>query len=314
MTLTDRYIAAAVRGVPADQKADIEADIRSLILDTMEVHEGEVEDPEHLERIALEELGDPERLASTYLDRELALIGPRYYLQWKKYTFWLLVLVVPTIAIVSFIATIADSSSAWEAILDVIATAGTVGVQMVFWLTFAFFIADRYGKEPVEKWKVSDLPESYGPDFSTKGAIGEVLVLALAAGLAFWAGWVRPSVTSGGERHPVFHENFDSWVLYAFGIAVLVEMIVVIVRHLRGRYGLLDVIAAVVLNGAILAIALPPLLGHEVFSAAWSEGEIGSRFENFDLGQAHNLVGALFIAFAIWDVASTAYYWYKSKR
>lgn len=314
MTLTDRYIAAAVRGVPADQKADIEADIRSLILDTMEVHEGEVEDPEHLERIALEELGDPERLASTYLDRELALIGPRYFLEWKRYTKWIALLIAPIVAVGTLVGALAAGEPAWESVLDSIATTGTVAVQIIFWLTVAFAIAERTGQSWSGKWTVKDLPEPTTASLTMKDALVEVVGLGLGAGVLLWAGLTRPSVHINEARVEFFHPELNSWVLYGLAATLIVQMIVVLIRSLRARYSGVDVAASVVLNAATLALALPPLFNHTFFSTDWTADVLGEKFESVDLGMAHNVVAAVFILFGIWDVASTAYQWWKSKR
>ena len=85
-SLTDRYVDAAMRTVPEQQRQDLGAELRASIEDQIDgrVHNGE----EHsaAERAVLTELGDPDKLAAGYTDRPLWLIGPRYYLTWWRLT------------------------------------------------------------------------------------------------------------------------------------------------------------------------------------------------------------------------------------
>ena len=62
--LTDRYVWAVLRGVPAAQRADLEPEVRALVADAIEARTGEPApsgaSAEAAERAALTELGDPD--------------------------------------------------------------------------------------------------------------------------------------------------------------------------------------------------------------------------------------------------------------
>ena len=75
-SLTDRYVAAALKGVQTDQREDVAAELRGSIADAVEVRTSQGESPDTAERAVLLELGDPTRLAAEYSGRPLYLIGP----------------------------------------------------------------------------------------------------------------------------------------------------------------------------------------------------------------------------------------------
>ena len=62
-TLTDRYVAATLRRVPARQRADIDTELRGLIADAIDGREEAGADKADAEVQTLTELGDPVRLA-----------------------------------------------------------------------------------------------------------------------------------------------------------------------------------------------------------------------------------------------------------
>src|SRR5690606_27193174 len=98
---------------------------------------------EAAERAVLTELGDPERLAATYLDRPLQLIGPRYYLTWWRLLRLLLIIVLPCVAGGVAIAFAIRGDSVGEIIGGVIGVTISAGVHIAFWTTLAFAILDR---------------------------------------------------------------------------------------------------------------------------------------------------------------------------
>ena len=96
-TLTTRYIDAVTRSVPERQRDDVARELAAAIADQIDARLVAGEAPGDAERIVLTELGDPERLAAGYADRPLHLIGPRYYLEWKRLLV-LLLWIVPACA------------------------------------------------------------------------------------------------------------------------------------------------------------------------------------------------------------------------
>ena len=65
-TMTDRYIAAALKGVRAEQRQDVAAELRGSIADAVDARMAQGDAPEAAELAVLVELGDPIRLAAEY--------------------------------------------------------------------------------------------------------------------------------------------------------------------------------------------------------------------------------------------------------
>ena len=73
-TLTDRYVDAALRRLPADKRPDIDKELRASIADAVDDRVGAGTDPAQAEVAVLTDLGDPARLAAGYADQPLHLI------------------------------------------------------------------------------------------------------------------------------------------------------------------------------------------------------------------------------------------------
>src|SRR5512146_73326 len=80
MELIDLYVAEVGQNLPAKGRADLEAEIRSLIEDTVEGRAQAAGRPVDEELVAevLKEFGSPARMAASYLPPRY-LIGPRFY-------------------------------------------------------------------------------------------------------------------------------------------------------------------------------------------------------------------------------------------
>jgi len=75
--LTERYVQAALRGLPPQQRSDIERELRTSIADAVDAKMEAGSDAAVAEREALTELGDPARLAAGYADRNPAFAQAR---------------------------------------------------------------------------------------------------------------------------------------------------------------------------------------------------------------------------------------------
>ncbi|WP_262425429.1 permease prefix domain 1-containing protein [Brachybacterium sp. Z12] len=120
--LTERYLRAAIAGLPAATQDDVRTELTALIMDATEARIDQGEEPPAAERAVLTELGDPAILAAEYADRPLHLIGPRYFLVWRR-LLKLLLWIVPAVAVVGVaisqalvdapLGTLIGSPSAW---------------------------------------------------------------------------------------------------------------------------------------------------------------------------------------------------------
>ena len=265
-TLTDRYVWAVLRAVPQGKRTELEPEIRALVADAMDAHAGEAS-PGAAERAALAELGDPDSLAAQYTDKTRVLIGPHLYPEWERLLKLLLPIVVP-------IAGIAVGAVGWvsgkpvgEAIVSGLGVAFTVAVQLTFWFTLVFAIAERTGS-PVasltgQPWSPDDLPDVPAPDRMSLGeAIATIAFGVFVLVAIVWVQLASPIVIEG-TSYPLFDPaTWAWWVWYVLALTVA-EIAFAAGLYLRGRWtwGFATVNAVL---GAALAIPAVYLIAEDL--------------------------------------------------
>jgi hypothetical protein len=254
-TLTDRYVDAALRSIPEDQRADIELELRASIDDAVEARIAGGEDQAVAEDAVLVDLGDPDHLAARYTGRPFALIGPARYGEWRRLLRTLL-LVVPVAGLGVGIAGSIAGGDIVDVLWQMAAVMFNVAVQICFWTTLVFAVMDRTGSgERVRRpWRTDDLPEpSAGPQVTLGDTVLSVVVAVIAIAAMFWQ---RGSelVTVDGEGVPVLDpDHWSTW--WPFLIVVLVaDAVLALVAYHRGRWTANLAAASVVLD---LLFAVP---------------------------------------------------------
>ena len=238
-SLTDRYVWAVLRAVPQHQRAELEPEIRALVADAAEAHGGHAP-ADAAERAALVELGDPDVLAARYTDTTRFLIGPHLYPEWERLLRLLLPIVVP-------IAGVAVGAVGWvsgkpvgEAIVSGLGVAFTVAVQLTFWFTLVFAIAERTGS-PVapltgRPWSPDELPAVPAPDRMSLGEAIATIAFGLFVLVAIvWVQVASPIVIEG-TAYPLFDPaTFAWWLWYVLALTVA-EIVFAAALYLRGRW------------------------------------------------------------------------------
>jgi hypothetical protein len=263
-TYTDRYVAAVVRHLPADQHADVEAELRSSIADAVDGGADEA--------TVLNDMGDPERLAATYADRPLQLIGPRLYLQWKRLLVLLLWIVVPIVAAATALGSVLADDGSWAIIGQTLGAAWITLIMLCFWVTAVFAAMERWGGSEIDEidtpWTVDKLPEPTTANVTWGETASSAAVIVLTAALLVWQQlfpWVQPDA---GEPLPIINPDLWSFVLPALLAVMLVELVVVIMRQVRGHWTMADWWVTLGINVATVALLLPPLLDHTFLNRA----------------------------------------------
>ena len=174
-SLTDRYIDAALRSIPAKQRAEIELELRASIADAME---------DRPETEVLAELGHPSRLAASYTDRSLQLIGPAVYLDYVRVLGVLLSSIVPLILVAVGISAFQGGSTLGEALGSAANAALLVAMHIAVWTTVVFTVIDRtfvrLGRRPGE-WDPATLPQVPAKRIDVAAIVGGSTVTALIA-------------------------------------------------------------------------------------------------------------------------------------
>lgn len=226
--LTERYIEAATRALPADQRADHADELRASIADQIDARIEAGESAADAERAELNALGDPARLAAGYAERPMHLIGPAVFADWKRVLVALLWIVVPIAMIGGAIGPGIDRDLG-GAIAGAIVTGISAALHACFWITLVFAIVDRRGG--ASTWTVDQLPmleqKRAGVREAVVGfAVAAVFALAIVWDQLIGFAWID------GEALPILHPAIWPWS--AIGVAVLLG-----VRALIETFGIL---------------------------------------------------------------------------
>lgn len=260
-TLTDRYIDAAMRSVPEDQRPDLAAELRASIADQIDARVLDGEDPDSAERSVLSALGDPDALAAGYTDRPLWLIGPAYYLTWRRLLRILLAIVVPCATIGVAIGTTIAGESLGHIITSTLSVAFGTILNLCFWTTLVFAFVERSSKGDargeVAPWTLADLPEPRESGARLSDLIWTLVLLVFAAGAVVWDHYVGV-VYRAGEGGWISFLSADLWPVWVSALFVIMglEIIRMIVVYAQGRYTTTTAAWGAVLN---LAFAVPAI-------------------------------------------------------
>lgn len=228
--LTDRYLFAATRTLPAAQREELSRDLAERVADTIDARIASgASTPETAEHDALVELGNPSVLAASYSDRPLVLIGPRYFLIWRRLLIFLESFVPATVAAAAALGLVI-SGGGWEVIGAAIGIGLSVAVHLAFWLTLVFALIERYEPaaagvaDDVLGWtpdQLPQLPEVRRPH-RRSDLIASLVWLAIAAVFLVWQQF--GIVWIGGERSSVpllAPELWSFWLPYLLVLIVL---------------------------------------------------------------------------------------------
>lgn len=216
MDLIDRYLNAVAAQLPQDERADIVAELRDLILSRFEAKEEELGRAltEDEQEAILHEIGHPLVVAARYRKGPDSLVGPELFPYWLFAVKAGLLLMLVVQAVVLFINLISGPVDAGQSIAQ--AFHGFFGTSL--WLigaaTVVAALFEHYGVRPnwLTQWRVRDLgafeladPAAWGASVGAAPRMrawtgsrarlktwpgGEYLFSALATGLfvLWWVG------------------------------------------------------------------------------------------------------------------------------
>lgn len=278
-SLTERYLAATLRGLPESKRVDVERELRSSIADAVADRLEAGADRAAAEIAVLEGLGDPARLASEYAGRPNYLIGPELFEPYRLLLTRLAGVVIPLAAIIVATLAVAAGASLIEAILEGLGGAFMVGIQLVFWVTLLFVFIERAdaardarAEIAQGRWTVAHLPVP-APDRVTVGeTIGELVTLLITIGgllVLRELAWVRDAA---GVPLPILEPSLGTlWLPVLIGLLIGLAALHVIV-HVNGRWTLPFAAVYAVTNGAFaltfIGLAINGMLVNPAFAAA----------------------------------------------
>jgi hypothetical protein len=210
MELIDRYVHEVGEHLPYRLRADVEAELRSLLMDALEERAGAASRPPDAELAAavLREFGAPQEVAQRYAPQAQYLIGPRLFPAYKR-TLLILATVFAALLLASGVLSIlrtiqhADQGFApFPLFGEPLGFLQSVGFNFAL-ITLAFAIAERvtlHRELTGKDWEPRSLPPLHGPDrISPVGRVIEVyLLLIVAVWFNFYPQWVGYVVVNHG--------------------------------------------------------------------------------------------------------------------
>ncbi|MET7671029.1 permease prefix domain 1-containing protein [Micromonospora luteifusca] len=305
-TLTDRYLAATLRSVPAPRREEIANELRASIDDMIEGRTSDGANPTAAEREVLTELGNPDLLAAQYADRRLQLIGPTYYLVWLR-LLKLLLSFIPAIAGTAVTVVEAAQGKGFGAIGTGVVVVLHVAVHICFWLTLVFAIIERSQTTvDLPEWNLDQLPDAPVrrgiPLADTIASVVTIVVTIAYLPFQHYESWVHDT---DGDNLPILDPALWSFWLPALIVVLVATAIFEVVKYRIGRWtwplfgvkALLNVAFAVPLMWLALSDRLlNPALAERL---SWL-----ANADNRDTLGAAIALGAAVIM--VWDLIDTA--------
>lgn len=255
-TLTQRYVHAAVAGLPESQRDDVAQELNTSLADAIDDLVAGGLSREAAERQALDDLGDPAVLAERFGGRPRHLIGPAYFSQYSQLLRTLVLVIVPIVAVASLLAQALAGASPLDAVFSVVGIVFQLVVQLAFWVTLVFAVLERsHTPVPSPSWSPDDLPEI--PD--RRVGLGETVSgIALLTVLMWAILWQRDHwlVTVGGTEVPVLNAQVWSPWLVVLLVVLLASIVLEIVTYRVGHWTVALAAVNTALNAAFAGIVV----------------------------------------------------------
>lgn len=207
MEVIDRYVHEIGEHLPWNLRADVEAELRSLLLDSLEERARAAQRPPDplLAEAVMREFGAPEEVAKRYLPQDQYLIGPRLFPAYQL-AVKIAVIVIAAVSGGLFIAAILGSAVDHRP--DLLAVARTIWqvVTGIFFnlalVTLVFAIIERVQarrEATAPAWSPAMLPPVKDPDrISQAGMVLQMyMILAFAVLFNFYPEWVGMGFVNG---------------------------------------------------------------------------------------------------------------------
>jgi hypothetical protein len=174
MDMVERYLEAVAAQLSADEREDIVAELRDLILSRFEAKEETLERPltDDEKEAILREIGHPLVVAARYRKGPDSLIGPELFPYWLYGVKAGLLVLLAVHAILLFVTLIGGPRDAGQAISQAFHGFFGAGLTLIGALTLAGGLMEHYDVKPkwLTQWRVKDLSAFQLSDPSQWGA------------------------------------------------------------------------------------------------------------------------------------------------
>jgi hypothetical protein len=283
MELIDRYVSAVGRQLPRNKRADIEAELRSALTDSLEArNQGEPTEDQVV--AVLKEFGKPEKVAASYWPEGQYLIGPRLFPLFRMVVgIALTVFVVVQLVLVGITAVFTpEALPGIEFFSDLINSAFMAfGVIVI-----VFAVLQRFGVQPElekEDWNPLELPEAFESDDikRTDLVVEMIFTLIFLAVFIFLPDKIGFIVSPGSDiiLNPVL-PAYIPLIILAFLLSLGLDVFLL----WRGRWEIWSRLAKIGLNLFGIGLLIVLLTAHNAWLAAHGAGGFLSVLETLPQG------------------------------
>jgi hypothetical protein len=280
---TNRYVAAVLKGIPADQRAVVDAKIHQAIDTSVSERIAQGEDPKTAEHMVLRELGDPMRVSATYSGKSLSLIGPTFYPDYIRLLRLLVSIVVPIVTVVVGFTTALSGESLWSVVLAAVGSGFMVGIQIAFWVTLVFAVIDRRTTDSsavTSEWDLDDLPEITDNRIGLGDTLASITGLSLMVLFLLWQPTYQESFDPGGPSIPILNPELSTLWIPVLIVILLASITLELIKYRTGRWTVPLAAVNTLLSlsfafSAIFIISSDQLLNPD-FTAVFDAGAFGT--------------------------------------
>lgn len=284
MDLLERYLGAIARQLPDDQKADVTAELRDLLLSQVEEAEaglGRAQTREEMEALLIR-FGHPLTVAGRYRKVQ-HLIGPEVFPFWWAGVKLALLIVAGLYAVLIAVEIIGGEAA--TLVGDRAAPSLTAALVFAFGaVTLVCALIERFGKTALlTRWKPRDLPP---PEGRTRSRFDIVIEIATGAVfMAWWTGLIHfqnfiPDLGLSIDLAPVWKTWF--WPILGYSVFEMGANLLALFRP--GRVRTVETLLLVRSLAAAGILAAIFQAGHwlDVSSLTWTPEAQAVAGERFD--------------------------------
>ena len=220
MELIDRYLAAVGILLPSDERQDITAELRDILLTRREEKEAELGRPltRQEDEALLKAFGHPAAVAGRY-GRQRYLIGPEIYPIYALVLKIVLAVIVGAALVTGLVNAAVGPNAVGAAIRTAVGVVWTGSFAAIGAVTLMFAILERTpaGGNLLKAWRISDLPRTQAPrrrgagtGDHIAGIVVTVLFLLWWTGAISWQPFVvaKPGQTLHFDLTPIWHQLY----------------------------------------------------------------------------------------------------------
>ena len=203
MELIDRYVQEVGRHLPRKKRSDIQAELQSTLIDTLEGRvEGEPSQDDQVE--LLKEFGPPQKVAASYWPEGQYLIGPRLYPLFRMVVgIVLIVFVIVQLVLLGVAEVFNQEVLSFLSVLDIFSEMIGSAFTAFTIIVIVFAILQRFDVRPEtdQEWNPRDLPAIEEVDnISRGGTVAEITFsLVILAILIFLPDKIGVVISPGME-------------------------------------------------------------------------------------------------------------------